>query len=126
MEILVWGDKMKRQTSISIFLAILVILLALLYIKFTNDTQQKKDGTLTNEEKTEDALEISQNYVTYLYYVKEEQGRLVVYEVKTQEIFAQTSIQTKYLPEDINQQLEAGIYFESESDLYNFLESYSS
>lgn len=126
MEILVWGDKMKRQTSISIFLAILVILLALLYIKFTNDTQQKKDGTLTNEEKTEDALEISQDYVTYLYYVKEEQGRLVVYEVKTQEIFAQTSIQTKYLPKDINQQLEAGIYFETESDLYNFLESYSS
>ena len=40
---------MKRQISISIFLAIVVILLALLYIKFSNDTQLNDNGVLTEE-----------------------------------------------------------------------------
>lgn len=127
MEILVWGDKMKRQISISIFLAIVVILLALLYIKFSNDTQLNDNGVLTEEKNNEEqSLEISQEYISYQFYIKDDNGRLVVYEVKTQEIFTQTAIQTKMLPIEIQQELSVGIYFKTESELYNFLESYSS
>ena len=128
MEILVWGDNMKRQISISIFLAIIVILLALLYIKFSNDTQQNNHGVLTEEsdQKDNNSLEISQEYISYEFYVKDDNGRLVVYETKTQNIYAQTAIQTKMLPLEIQQELQAGIYFKSETELYNFLESYSS
>ena len=119
---------MKRQISISIFLAILVIILALLYVKFFNDTKQNENGVLTeeNQNQKEEALTISQTYVYYPYYLKEEYGRLVVYEAKTQTIYAQTGIETEYLPVEIQEDLKSGIFFESEEELYNFLESYSS
>ena len=119
---------MKRQISISILLAILVIALAWLYIKFSNDTQLNDKGVLTKENKneTQNAVEISQTYILYPYYIKDDDGRLVVYEAKTQSIYAQTGIETNILPVEIQLHLDEGIFFESEEDLYNFLESYSS
>lgn len=119
---------MKRQIGISIILAILVIALAWLYIKFSNDTQLNDKGVLTkeNEAATEHSLAISQTYVSYPYYIKDDDGRLVVYEAKTQNVFAQTGIETDSLPKEIQLHLDAGIFFETEEDLYNFLESYSS
>ena len=126
MEILIWGDNMKRQISISILLAILVIALTWLYIRFSNDTQLHEKGVLTKENKEENALEISQNYISFQYYIKDEDGRLVVYETKTQKIYAQTGIESETLPIDVQTELKAGIFFETAEDLYNFLESYSS
>ena len=118
---------MKRQISISIILAILVIALAWLYIKFSNDTQLNDKGVLTKEQtETDNAIEISQTYISYPYYIKDDNGRLVVYEAKTQSIYAQTGIETSTLPVEIQLHLDAGIFFENEEDLYNFLESYSS
>ena len=115
---------MKRQISISIFLAILVIALAWLYIKFSNDTQLNDKGVLTEEE--EQAQEISQEYVSYQFYIKNEDGRLVVYETETQKTYAQTGIESETLPVEIQSELDTGIFFQTEADLYNFLESYSS
>ena len=126
MEILIWGDNMKRQISISILLAILVIALTWLYIRFSNDTQLHEKGVLTKENQKENALEMSQNYISFAYYIKEEDGRLVVYETKTQNIYAQTGIESNTLPIDLQSELDTGIFFESAEDLYNFLESYSS
>ena len=126
LEILIWGDNMKRQISISIFLAILVIALTWLYIKFSNDTQLHDNGVLTKENSQENSLEISQEYVSFEYYVKDDNGRLVVYEAKTQAVYAQTGIETDTLPMELQANLDAGIFFQSEEDLYNFLESYSS
>lgn len=126
MEILIWGDNMKRQISISILLAILVIALTWLYIRFSNETQLHENGVLTKENQQENALEISQNYVLFQYYIKDDNGRLVVYETKTQTVYAQTGIETDILPMEIQSKLETGLFFESEEDLYNFLESYSS
>jgi len=119
---------MKRQISISIILAILVIALTWLYIKFSNDTQLNDKGVLTkeNQTETENSLAISQTYVSYIYYIKDDDGRLVVYEAKTQNVYAQTGIETDTLPLEIQLHLDTGIFFESEEDLYNFLESYSS
>ena len=119
---------MKRQISISICLAIIVIALAWLYIKFSNDTQLHENGVLTkeNEIHTEDSVVLSQEYISCQFYIKEEDGRLVVYEAKTQDLFAQTGIETDILPADIQDKLKTGIFFQNESELYNFLESYSS
>ena len=116
---------MKRQISISIFLAILVVVLALLYVKFSNDRQLNEDGVLT-EEKQEQALPISQEYTSYQFYIKDDAGRLVVYETKDQTIFTQTGIETETLPAELQTKLDAGIFFQNEAELYNFLESYSS
>lgn len=127
MEILIWGDNMKRQVSVSIFLAIMVILLAWLYIKFNNETQPKKEKITTeNDVSKEQSVTISQKYISCPYYIKEEYGRLVVYESKNQEIYMETSIETYTLPAEIKEKLETGIFFQTEEELYDFLESYSS
>ena len=61
MEILIWGDKMKRQVSISIFLAILLIFLVWLYIKNNNLTEPKQNIIQTeNEFENEQSVTISQ------------------------------------------------------------------
>lgn len=118
---------MKRQKSISIFLAILVIILAWMYIKFSNE-KNTKDSLITTENETtkEETITISQEYITYMYYIKEKDGRLVVYKVKEEEIYMETSIQTNTLPDEIRDKLDAGIFFENEGELFDFLESYSS
>lgn len=118
---------MKRQVSVSIFLAILVIVLAWLYIKFSNETRPKETTISTENEVTkEEAVTISQEYITCPYYIKEADGRLIVFESKHQSIFMETSIETKSLPQEIQEKLETGIFFQTEGELYDFLESYSS
>ena len=127
MEILIWGDNMKRQMSISIFLAVLVILLAWLYIKFSNEIQPKNE-TITTENNVlkEPSVTINQTYITYPYYIKDVDGRLVVFLTKTKEIYMETGIENILLPNDVKEKLETGIFFENEEKLYDFLESYSS
>lgn len=127
MEILIWGDNMKRQVSVSIFLAILVIILAWLYIKFNNETQPKNQTITTeNDVSKEQSVTISQEYIACAYYIKEEYGRLVVYESKSQEIYMETSIEINTLPAEIQEKVWDGIFFQTEAELYDFLESYSS
>jgi len=127
VEILIWGDNMKRQMSISIFLAILVIALAWLYIKYRNDIRPDNMQTKQiQQESEENSISISQEYTAYKYYIKAEDGRLIVYESKSQNIYMETSIEIDTLPLDIKEKLDVGIFFETEGDLYDFLESYSS
>jgi hypothetical protein len=118
---------MKRQISVSIFLAILVIALAWLYIKFNNETNPK-ENTITTENHIldEPATTISQEYFSYKYYIKVEHEKLVVYKSKNHGIFMETSIEKDMLPQDVQERLKIGIFFESEEELYDFLESYSS
>ena len=127
MEILIWGDNMKRQISVSIFLAILVIALAWLYIKFNNETKPKENVITTeNDVSKENAVTISQEYISSKYYIKAEYGRVVVYESKSQEVYMETSIEVKLLPRDLQERIETGIFFQTDAELYDFLESYSS
>lgn len=127
MEILIWGDDMKRQISVSIFLAILVIALAWLYIKFNNETNPKNETITTeNDVSKEQSVTISQEYISYPYYIIEENGRLVVYQSKSQEIYMETSIEVFTLPLEMQEKLKTGIFIQTEEELYDFLESYSS
>lgn len=127
MEILIWGDDMKRQVSVSIFLAVLVIALAWLYIKFSNEARVENERITTeNEISQEQAVTISQDYIAYPFYIKAEYGRLVVFETKTGNVYMETGIETYYLPSEIQEKVKSGIFFQTEGELYDFLESYSS
>ena len=118
---------MKRQVSVSIFLAILVIVLTWLYIKFSNETNPRENILSTeNEVKNEPSVTISQDYMNYSYYIKVEDGRLVVFETKSQQIYMETSIEISTLSNEMIEKIDDGIFFETEGDLYDFLESYSS
>ena len=117
---------MKRQMSISIFLAILVIALTWIYIKYRNDIRQENLQTEQIQQNNEEnSISISQEYTTYKFYIKEEDGRLVVYDIN-QQLYAQTAIEIYTLPDEILEELETGIFFQTEEELYDFLESYSS
>ena len=126
MEILIWGDNMKRQISISIFLAIIVIVLALIYVKVSNETKQNNDEITSEYTESNNSINISQVYTNYEFYIKEADGRLVVYDTKSQSIYTETGIEIHTLPAEIIEKLETGIFFETEAELYDFLESYSS
>ena len=129
MEILIWGDKMKRQISISIFLAIFVIILTMLYIRFSNERkpeETKEQNEQLVEEKSEASIVLSQENISSPFYIKDEDGWLVVYQTKTQERYMDTGIETETLPEELLENIKAGIFFETEQALYDFLESYSS
>ena len=128
MEILIWGDNMKRQISISIFFAIFLILLVWLYIKFYNENKVNENELSTEVKivKEEDAITISEDYHLYEFYIKDENGKLVVYQTKNQEFYMETGISTYTLPLVIRERIMSGIFFETEAELYDFLESYSS
>ena len=124
---LIWGDNMKRQISISIFLALLLVVLVLVYIKFYNERKPIEYDISTEQNlQKEDAIEISQIYENYAYYAKDEDGRVVVYSTKNQKLIMETGIETFSLPSVIQENLEQGIFFETAEKLYDFLENYSS
>lgn len=119
---------MKHQISISILLSILILVLAILLVKFSVNKQPDREYISTEElakDKT-DSIITNQEYSSYLFYVKEDNGRITVYEADRLEIFMQTGIETRYLSEELQERLKAGIYIKTEAELYDFLESYSS
>lgn len=121
---------MKRQVLICVFLSLILILLVVAFIKMRNEDKLPRNETefshILAETETEEAKEISQDAINYKYYVEEDEGRLTVYETTTKNIYMETAIEVYHLPELIRINLQNGIYFETEEELYDFLESYSS
>lgn len=120
---------MKHQISISILLSIFVIVLAVIFIRFYNDSQIEENYISTEEmvnQSKQDSVITNQEFITYLYYIKDDGGRLTVYLAKTSEIYMQTGIETRSLSVELQEKASTGIFFESEAELYDFLESYSS
>lgn len=120
---------MKHRISISILLSIFILVFAILLIKFQNDKNLEENYSSTEElvkEFEKESITTNQEYNTFMFYIKDDDGRLVVYDAKTTKIYLQTGIETKNLSKDLQEKLEDGIYFETEADLYDFLESHSS
>lgn len=127
MEILIWGDNMKRQINISIFLAVLLIIMVWLYIKVYNERKPiAEEMKMELEVQKEASVESSNEYKKYTYCVKEDQGKIVVYSTLNENVVMETGIDTFLLPSIIQEKLEEGIFFESIEKLYDFLENYSS
>ena len=118
---------MKRQISVSIFLAILVLALAWLYIKFSNETSpNEKELSTENDVSNEPAITISQELEKKAFYLLVEDGKIVVYQGDTEKKYMETSITFDTLPEELKDRINKGISFQTEAELYDFLESYSS
>lgn len=121
---------MKRQIRICVFLSIILIFLVFIFVGMRKTgrlpKKETKSSQINVETETNDAVEISQEFTNYEYFIIEEHGRLTVYETNTDIIFLETAIETELLPEQIQKNLRNGIYFETEKDLFDFLESYSS
>lgn len=60
------------------------------------------------------------------YYLCELQGYVVVYLSDHETIYEMTEIPLTILPENVQAEIEAGKFVETEKELYGFLENYSS
>ena len=119
--------KMKKMISIC-FLFVLVIAGALWIdadIQQNAKMQEKIAGEDTGD-TTEEAAE-SMSYVSNdKYYLTSEDGRIVIYESDRNTLYCETAIRTEHLPKQIKESIADGMTFQSEKELYEFLENYSS
>lgn len=60
------------------------------------------------------------------YYLKEEDGYISVYLKDQQTLYEYTSIRLESLPESLQKEIQTGKFLKGESELYDFLENYSS
>lgn len=124
---------MKSKISIC-FLTIVVILLALVMIEKIN-TQRAADKAAIiaqsnendKEEKNEkESLLTSNEAKNAKYCIKNDSGMLSVYSATANEKYFDTGVYFEELPEEVKNKVTNGLYFFNETDLYDFLESYSS
>ena len=125
MQILIWGDEMKRKISICIIVLIAVIVLIILFTNEKKETMPKETETLEVTEETEAVLPANTDNIHYAYLVKAKEQKLVVYCSDGETVYFETGISVKSLSESLQQKAEDGIGFFTEADLYDFLESYS-
>lgn len=126
MQILIWGDEMKRKISICIIVLIAVIVLIILFTNDKKETIPKETETLEVTEETETVLPANTDNIHYAYLVKAREQKLVVYCSDGETVYFETGIAVRSLSESMQQKAEEGIGFFTEADLYDFLESYSS
>lgn len=129
---------MKSKISIC-FLTIVVILLALVIIEKIN-TQRAADKAAIiaqsnendkeendKEEKNEkESLLTSNEAKNAKYCIKNDSGMLSVYNGTASEKYFDTGVYFEELPDEAKNKVTKGLYFFNETDLYDFLESYSS
>lgn len=61
-----------------------------------------------------------------LFYLKESEGYVMVYEGDRETLYEPTSILVSLLPENLRMEIVKGKYLKSQEELYSFLENYSS
>ena len=60
------------------------------------------------------------------YYIKEGDGYLTVYYSDSDRIYFETDLKLTDLPEELQEEAKTGISFSDISEVYSFLENYSS
>ena len=109
---------MSKKYSIG-FLVGFIILIALFFFAYRFSynralDRQKEDGQMV------------QNELEICYYIKEADGYVIVLEADQRTVYEYTSILTEDLPENVQKQLKNGIKLTSLTQVYGFLENYSS
>ena len=103
---------MKRIVSIGVIFLLFIFLYRISY-----------HMALTQiEEKREEQLEAMES----CYYIEEEDGYVTVYYADQETVYEYTNIPVKSLPLAVQMELEEGICVRSLSQVYGFLENYSS
>lgn len=124
---------MKSKIGIC-FLTIVIILLGLVTIEKINTqraadkaaaiAQSKDNDNEANDKKT--SLQTSNEAKKASYCIKNDSGMLSVYNGSASEKYFDTGVYFEELPEEVKNKVTNGLYFFNETDLYDFLESYSS
>lgn len=102
------------------FLIATIVLIGLFFLAYrisynrALDKQEAEEGQMV------------QNELEICYYIKEADGYVIVYESDQKTVYEYTSIVVEDLPENVQKQLKEGIKFTSLTQVYGFLENYSS
>lgn len=124
---------MKSKISIC-FLTIFIILLALFTIEKINTQRAADNAAITAQNKDMDkdandkkeSLQTSNEAKNASYCIKNNSGMLSVYNGAANEKYFDTGVYFEELPDEVKNKVTNGLYFFNETDLYDFLESYSS
>lgn len=124
---------MKSKIGIC-FLTIVIILLALVTIEKINTQRAADQAAITAQNKDMDkdandkkqSLQTSNEAKNASYCIKNDSGMLSVYNGAASEKYFDTGVYFEELPEEVKNKVTNGLYFFNETDLYDFLESYSS
>lgn len=124
---------MKSKISIC-FLTIFIILLALFTIEKINTQRAADEAAITAQSKDTDkdvnskkeSLQTSNEAKNASYCIKNDSGMLSVYNGAANEKYFDTGVYFEELPDEVKNKVTNGLYFFNETDLYDFLESYSS
>lgn len=82
-----------------------------------NTLERKQEHVISTEGKTqkEDG-----------YFIKEKDGYVIVYYSDAETVYEYTTIESRTLPKNIQEELKTGKMLESVKEVYGFLENYSS
>ena len=129
---------MKSKIGIC-FLTIVIILLALVTIEkiktqraadnaaiIAQSKDKDKDAKYKEEKDKKESLQTSNEAKNARYCIINDSGMLSVYNGAASEKYFDTGVYFEELPEEVKNKVTNGLYFFNETDLYDFLESYSS
>ena len=116
---------MKSKISIC-FLTIVVILLALVMIEKINTQRVADKAAIIAQKNEKESLLTSNEAKNAKYCIKNDSGMLSVYNATASEKYFDTGVYFEELPDEAKNKVTNGLYFFNETDLYDFLESYSS
>ena len=116
---------MKNKISICILVVLGILLTVWVLESIDNRISQKQNNEDTQIQIAE-TKEVSKVVISYEYIVKNDNGMITVYKNYGTDKFFDTGVYYNELPEDIKSKINNGFGFETESELYDFLESYSS
>jgi DNA primase catalytic subunit len=122
---------MNMKRKIGICLLLCIVFFGMLFgtgIAFRNRTNPKTQDIKQEEEETftEESMLSSKEEHAFRYIVFSEEGKLMVYLEDGETLHFNSGVSDEHLPDVWKMQLEQGIRFESEEDLFEFLEAYSS
>lgn len=110
---------MSRKYGIGFFVAMILVvaLFSAAYRISYNHVQDKHE---------QEAETRTQGNIETCYYIKENEGYVIVYEADQKTVYEYTSIRVDELPNDLQESVKKGLKVDSLGQIYGFLENYSS
>lgn len=119
---------MKKKYYVGFLTGIflLAVILGIGYQLSYRHTMDRQEAKSEAEKTTESVTTKGNAEKNEGYYICELNGYVVVYLYDKTTVYEVTSILVSELPEDVRKEVENGKYVEKESQVYGFLENYSS
>ena len=120
---------MKRKIGICLLVFLFLFLVTFgsgLFLTNQQTPDNQKTKQPENESQTEESILSSKEEASYRYIIFSEEGKLVVYYSDGETLFFNSGVSSDDLTAEWKEQLKQGIRFDSQEELLQFLEAYSS